>query len=219
VHGIAPPTTWLGLLLAITPLGFRRDDDDAASRTSKVVIDPLPVASATATSTFPPASAPRERTSQSEAPPTPDTEDFEGTVGTTENDWANRYLTRLVGVRSARHAKFDRVVFEFSGRVPGYHLEYIDRPVRQCGSGEATQIAGDAWLEVRMSPTDAHDDKGKPTAGERERKMQLGVLRELELTCDFEAVVTWVLGVASPNRYRILELQDPPRLVVDVKHQ
>jgi len=27
-----------------------------------------------------------------------------------------------------------------------------------------------------------------------------------------------VLGVASPKRYRVLELAEPPRLVVDVAH-
>jgi len=48
--------------------------------------------------------------------------------------------------------------------------------------------------------------------------LNLPVLSELELTCDFEAVVTWVLGVESPNRYRIRELNGPPRLVIDIKH-
>jgi hypothetical protein len=43
-------------------------------------------------------------------------------------------------------------------------------------------------------------------------------LYELELTCDFEAVVTWVLGLESPNRYQVRELSNPPRLVVDVRH-
>lgn len=161
---------------------------------------------------------PRPRTRAAEAPSASDTEDFDGDVGTTEKDWALRLPTKLVDIRAARHARFDRIAFEFSGRVPGYHVEYVNRPVRQCGSGEVTEIAGDAWLEVRLSPADAHDDKGHPTAGERERKIELGVLRELEMTCDFEGVVTWVLGVSSPNRYRVLELTDPPRLAVDVHH-
>jgi hypothetical protein len=80
-------------------------------------------------------------------------------------------------------------------------------------------VAGDSWLEVRLVPADAHDEAGRALIADRERQMSLGVLRELEQTCDFEAHVTWVLGLASPNRYRVLELQSPPRLVVDVRHR
>jgi hypothetical protein len=124
----------------------------------------------------------------------------------------------LLAVRAAKHAGFDRVVFEFRGAVPGYHLEYIDRPVRDCGAGDPKPIAGDAWLEVRLYPAHAHEENGSPTIPERELRPELPNVLEIERTCDFEAVVTWVLGVASPKRYRVLELAEPARLVVDVAH-
>jgi len=127
--------------------------------------------------------------------------------------------TLLRRVEAARHPEFDRVVFEFGGeRLPSYHVEYIDRPVRQCGSGEVVQLAGDAWLEVRLHGAQAHTDEGAPTVAPRERRLDLPVLLELESTCDFEAEVTWVMGVASPNPYRVLELSSPARLVVDLRH-
>jgi len=126
------------------------------------------------------------------------------------------YPRLQTGVRAAAHAGFDRVVFEFEGGVPGYHLEYVDRPVRDCGAGEPRAIAGDGWLEVRMSPANAHTEAGKPTIAEREITPGLPNVREIERTCDFEAVVTWVIGTGSPNRYRVFELTDPPRLVVDI---
>ena len=125
----------------------------------------------------------------------------------------------LTDVRAARHDGFDRIVFEFgSGAPPGYHLEYIDKPVRKCGSGEPTPIAGDGWLEVRFEPADAHTPSGAPTILDRDQKVDLEVVKELELTCDFEAIVSWVLGVRRPNKYRVLALNEPIRLVVDVKH-
>jgi hypothetical protein len=125
----------------------------------------------------------------------------------------------LRAVRTARNEGWDRVVFEFDGAdVPGYHVEYVDRPVRKCGSGDEAQVAGQGWLEVRITPARAHDEAGNVTVAQRERKLSLPVLRELELTCDFEADVTWVLGVAAPNRYRVSELSGPARLVVDVQH-
>jgi hypothetical protein len=125
----------------------------------------------------------------------------------------------LTAVRSARQEGFDRVVFEFAGdALPGYHLEYVDRPIIRCGSGEPTEVAGQGWLQVRLTGAQAHTEQGKPTVAPRERKLQLGVLRELEHTCDFEGEVTWVLGLQKPNRFRVLELKAPTRLVVDVRH-
>lgn len=142
----------------------------------------------------------------------------EWTAGIIDRPQPAATAATLVGVRTGNHEGFDRIVFEFDERVPGYHTEYIDRPVRKCGSGQVTPVAGDGWLEVRMYPVNAHTEAGRPTIAERERMPNLPVLLELELTCDFEAVVTWVLGVESPNRYRVRKLGSPPRLVVDVRH-
>lgn len=151
--------------------------------------------------------------------PEPLPEDFQGTAGIVDVERPAARISILRDVRVAEHAGFDRVVFELAGPdAPGYHVEYIDRPVRQCGSGDVVELAGDGWLEVRMSPVHAHTEEGRPTVLERERHPRLPVLLELELTCDFEAVVTWVLGMASPNRYRVVELADPPRLVIDIGH-
>jgi len=145
--------------------------------------------------------------------------DFLGTAGIVEKSRADLRPVTLRDVRTALHPGFDRVVFEFAGaELPGYHPEYIDKPVRQCASGEVVPIAGDGWLQVRLVPAQAHTESGEPTIRERERRLDYPVLRELESTCDFEGHAEWVLGVTSPNRYRVLELTGPPRLVVDVRH-
>ncbi len=47
----------------------------------------------------------------------------------------------------------------------------------------------------------------------------LPIVRQVERTCDFEGVVSYVLGTASPNRYRILELKAPARIAVDILHR
>lgn len=153
------------------------------------------------------------------APPsTTPTGSFEGTAGIVEKLRPDAPVAVLRDVRAASQDGFDRVVFEFEGSaIPGYHVEYVDR-ADQCGSGEPVEVAGDGRLEVRLVPAQAHTEEGRPTAGERERRLSLPVLKELQSTCDFEAHVTWVLGVASPNRYRVLELSSPARLIVDVRH-
>jgi hypothetical protein len=142
----------------------------------------------------------------------------EWTAAVIDRPQLNAPASMLVAVRTGAHDSFDRIVFEFDEQVPGYHVEYIDKPVRKCGSGDVTQVAGDGWLEIRIYPANAHNEEGRPTVAERERMPNLVVLSELELTCDFEAVVTWVFGVKTPNQYQVRELHSPPRLVVDVQH-
>jgi hypothetical protein len=146
-------------------------------------------------------------------------DDFEGTAGITEKKSAATGVATLTDVRTAQHDKFDRAVFEFAGSaLPDYHIEYVDRPVRSCGSGEVVPLQWDGYLLVRFVPAHAHTDAGEPTVKDRERRPDLRVLKELKLICDFEAEVSWVMGLASPNRYRAIELSTPPRLVIDIKH-
>ena len=143
---------------------------------------------------------------------------FEGTAGITEQK-RDVPQERLSAVRNGEHDGYDRVVFEFEGgTLPGYHVEYVDKPVRRCGSGTEVAVAGDAWLLVRFKPAVAHKDKGGATVKQQEKKLKMDVARELEQTCDFEGQVDWVIGVGSPNRYRVLELSGPARVVVDVLH-
>lgn len=146
---------------------------------------------------------------------------FAGTAGSTEQQREVSGVVTLRAVRSGQHANFDRVVFEFDGgQLPGYRIEYIDRPVRQCGSGDAVPLAGDGWLSVRMEPARAHTEEGQATIplSYRPRRVNHTIIKEIVSTCDFEGQVEWVLGVSSPNHYRVMELSNPARLVVDVRH-
>lgn len=148
-----------------------------------------------------------------------DKADFEGTAGITEKKYEIKSAAVLKEVRTAGHDGYDRVVFEFEGaEMSGYHVEYIDKPVRQCGSGNVVDLKGDGWLEIRFYPANAHTEEGKPTVENREQSPNHKIIKELKLTCDFEAEVEWVLGVASPNKYRVLELKNPTRLAVDIKY-
>ncbi len=141
------------------------------------------------------------------------------TADATEVNHAVTGAALLTDVATSTNEGFDRLVLEFEGEeMPSYHIGYIDRPAIQCGSGDPVEIEGAGWLAVGLEPANAHTEQGEATIGERSSRPALGVLREVTMTCDFEARVEWVLGVASRNRYRVMELADPTRLVVDVRH-
>ncbi len=177
-----------------------------------------------AASVTPPASPAAQTNTTSK--PTPqdesdgDTADFTGTAGVTEKKNANvKGVAIMSDVRTARHGNYDRIVFEFLGPdLPTYRIEYIDKPVRSCGSGDVVPLAGDGWLEIRFTDAQAHAPEGDATIKDRQRSPSLPVVKDLKMTCDFEAEVTWVAGVSLPNRYRVIELKNPTRLAVDIRH-
>lgn len=141
------------------------------------------------------------------------------TAGDTRVERSVTGVAVLRDLRVARHDGFDRIVMDFgTDAVPGYRIAYIDRPVRQCGSGNVVALAGDAWLSISVEPAHAHTDAGEPTVQERERAPRLPTVLELKMTCDFEAITEVVAGVTSPERYRTFTLESPMRLVIDIRH-
>lgn len=146
-------------------------------------------------------------------------QEFEGAVALVKHRKAILQPAVLRSVRTAScPAGFDRVVFEFEARqTPGYEIEYVDRPIRRCGSGEVVPVAGDAWLKVSLMSAEAHTVSGRAIEN-RDRALNYPNLRQLVQTCDFESEVCWVLGLGSPKPFRVVELSHPPRIVIDVKH-
>lgn len=193
-------------------------EGDGARETGRPRTEPAPVPGEVTV----PDDPPKEPAPGSEPDASPDTASslVRGwTAGIVRRGAAGPGVAFLGDLRIGRHEGYDRAVWEFEGpALPGYAIEYVDSPVRACGSGRTVELAGDGWLEVRFEPARAHTPAGEVPSGLGDREPGLPTILEARRTCDFEAVVTWVLGVASPEPYRVLELDEPARLVVDVRH-
>jgi hypothetical protein len=141
---------------------------------------------------------------------------FPGSDEPREKAPPDRLPLTLREVRTGPQEHFDRVVFEFDAdTIPGYRIEYIAQP-EHCGSGLPAQVAGQAWIQVNLAPAVAHNENGGSTVGTLQRRTGLPVVQEVQEVCDFEGRVAWVLGLSSRRGYRVLELTNPPRIVVDV---
>ena len=145
--------------------------------------------------------------------------DFAGTFEPQEKLKPNQHPGVLKEVRFGQHQGYDRVVFEFTSKeVPGFKVQYADEPVVTCGSGEPVKVEGEAKLVIQLTPAQAHNDQGNATITERDSKPALKIVRQARLSCDFEAEVSWVLGLTERRAYRVREFKDPARLVIDIKH-
>jgi hypothetical protein len=123
----------------------------------------------------------------------------------------------LVAIRAAYHAEaapqYDRVVFEFDGPIPLLRVEYVEQLIAD-GSGLPMSIAGRAILCIHFTPAYAHNDQGQTTAP-MNMKPKLPTIREILSAGDFEAVVTYGIGLSRKAQLRMLTLSDPNRVVID----
>lgn len=149
----------------------------------------------------------------------PTEEPFSGARGTVQRaDPLAPPVATQTDLRYAAHTDYDRVVFDFTDNRPGYVIEYVDPPILADGSGNEVEIDGAAFIQVRFSTAQAHDDAGNATVAELEIMPGLASVLEIQQTGDFEGYVTWVIGLPEELDFRVLDLEDPTRVAVDIGH-
>ncbi|WP_166849164.1 hypothetical protein [Isoptericola sp. BMS4] len=131
----------------------------------------------------------------------------------------------ITDVRVGAHDGYDRVVLDLGGTgSPGWRVEYVDRATDD-GSGEPVDVDGDEVLQVRLSgmalPSDvsgvAEYDGGRVEPDGTE------AVEEVVYRFWFEGYTTIFIGVDDPTdgarrpAFRVFALDDPARVVVDVR--
>lgn len=205
---------------AMTWLLLAACGDHGATPSTATAVGATPAATATKTST-PAASA-------NTAPATPNddwTVDPLGAGGTDPvtvkaNPENQTGAVLLKDVRMGVHPElggWDRIVFEFSGAArPAATIEYVSSAA-QCGSGAPVTVKGSAILAVRVSGAAAHDEAGQPAFAKKELPGPGTTILEAKAACDFEGVVAWAVGIKAKQPFKVTTLQNPTRLVIDVK--
>ena len=149
-----------------------------------------------------------------------------GSLPKTDADMSSATVTN---VRAGRHECFDRLVIDLSGRLAGYHVQYVDAVV-QDGSGLPVPLAGGAYLSVTATAP-AHDENYRPTYTPADRANLVDVtcfstFRQVAWAGTFEGRTTIGLGVRARLPFRAFILEGGPgggsggsRLIVDVAHR
>jgi hypothetical protein len=148
-------------------------------------------------------------------------------TSTTQPEWTKKLVERkkegispvtLRQVSAADQDDFDRVVFEFKdNQVPGYRVEYV--PIIKDEAETVHKVFGKAFIRVDINPAWAHSNEtGAPSVKEREKRLNLPVVIEYKQVVDFEEVVSYALGLSGRKPFRVTEMLNPARLVIDVKH-
>lgn len=127
----------------------------------------------------------------------------------------------LTDVRAGRQPCADRIVFEFGNQAPGITVEYQPGPFTVGESGEPVTIEGSAFLVVQLEPASGFDlsqpDAPQTYSGpDRITPGGLTHVREIRKLSDFEAHLTWVIGVDSARPFTVATLTGPARVYIDL---
>ncbi len=193
--------------------------------------DESPSPSSTATSASPsptdsPSTTPEPGAEPSDGASTPSDDATEAplpfpanTEPDTQDPSADAALT-VTDVRVGHHDGFDRVVLELGGTgTPGWRVEYVDQPTDD-GKGDVVAVDGDAYLQVMISGSGYPMDTGvEEYAGPNPvRAGDDGEVEEVLLRGVFEGYTQAFVGVDDERRpFRVFSLEDPTRVVVDVR--
>jgi hypothetical protein len=137
----------------------------------------------------------------------------------------------LNGVRSGRHACFDRLVIDVGGEdisFNTYDVRYVPLVYSE-GKGDRVPVRGAADLQIVVGAP-AYDSQYRPTftpANPREVVNVAGysTFRQVAWAGSFEGQTTLALGVRARLPFRVFTLDgvansdDTPRLVIDVAHR
>ncbi len=130
------------------------------------------------------------------------------------------YLTH-VGIEALECS--DRVIFSFREAAPGpgYNISYepAETAKAEDGSGNPIEIDGSAFLVVRLTPAMTAEIVGEQvqpsyTGPRKLTPAGTSFVRQVAKTGDFEAVVTWVIGLDEERPFTATA--SPSELVVEL---
>lgn len=128
-------------------------------------------------------------------------------------------IANIVDVRVGNHEGFDRVVFEFEQGTPELTLSRAEPPFTADGSGFPVEVDGSSFLALVMRGGTKQTDEGTSSYdGPTEFTDDGPALVQLVEGGDFERQSTWYFGLAAEDCVRVLLLDDPHRLVIDIEH-
>jgi hypothetical protein len=134
-------------------------------------------------------------------------------------------ITLLDRIAIGRHEGYDRVVFQFQNGLPGYRIEYVQPPLKEDGSGNPVSVQGNAIVLVRMDPASGFDlNTGEGVMVYKGPKRidassaGTSVVQELVRTGDFEAVLSWAIGLSDKVDFLVRTATSPARLIVDFRN-
>lgn len=136
----------------------------------------------------------------------------------------------LQAVTAEAYPGFDRIVFGLgelspipaaaaAGRPATYAVAADAPPFTSHASGEPMPVDGRAFIRIDFLEVFGHDPAKDGDAGALlVMEPDLGVVAQVYRSDDFEGYVELIVGLARGAKWRVTQLANPPRLILDVEN-
>jgi len=130
----------------------------------------------------------------------------------------------LVEMRAASHPGYDRLVLEFGGeKAPPHQMRFVDE-VRQDPSDMLVPLRGTRFLLIVFDGATLDTTRWEMDAGKSRRytgpdriSPDLALLKQVAIAGDFEAVLSFGVGLSRDVKLDVQVLSAPARLVIDFR--
>ena len=121
-------------------------------------------------------------------------------------------------VRVAKNKGFDRVVFEFDEGKPRYVIQYLPSNIYSTEGGDnEIKIAGNVFMVMNIYGMGV-DEMPCKLKNYPKKKLKFPTLMQIQQGVWFEGIQDFIIGVKAKKSFRVQELSNPSRLVIDFKH-
>jgi hypothetical protein len=134
--------------------------------------------------------------------------------------------TNLVAVRIGTHQGYDRITFEFKAPepnpggeagIPRYEIRTAKPPHYEDASGLPIEVNGNSFVGIVFHGASGVDLEGRATyTGPKVVRAGFDNLVEAVRSGDFEATLSWILGVRRQTCWQVHELHNPDRVAIDI---
>jgi hypothetical protein len=123
--------------------------------------------------------------------------------------------TYFAAARVGKQDGFERVTFEFTGSMPNYTINYV-KEFNATGE-EKVKVAGKSFIDIVFNPLPMDEEGVKNIKNFPQGKLKLKFLQQVNLYEYFEGDCNFALGLTGKRSFRVQELKNPSRVVIDFK--
>ena len=125
----------------------------------------------------------------------------------------------LCKVRVSQHKGFDHVVFQFDSGRAKYVIQYLPSNLYPTEGGDKPiKIAGNYFLMLNIYHFAVGDEMPCKLKTYPKNKLNFPTLMQIKEGGWFEGILDFLIGVKDKKPFRVKELKNPSRLVIDFKH-
>lgn len=135
------------------------------------------------------------------------------------------FLSPLIGkdIRTGTETCLERIVIELQASsiptapgFPGYYVRYATRPVKESPSDLPVTVSGSDVLLVSLGSWMNFQGTAGYSGPSQIFPNNTDHIQELRLIENTEGMTSWAIGLDDELPFRVLELSNPPRLVIEL---